>query len=148
MFPQRYNVTAGKDTDTLDVKVVGTGTERAIALRQPDAALATVVENRVLSKGGDSEKRHIGKRLSLNCSIGLLALTAPPEFELPPNMGYSAGDYLAVCVGRATLYPDYTDSISSVPTNPPSSVRRVIAHFGLSQEVCIPSPLSFLCIQV
>ena len=60
---QRYNVKAGKDTDTLDVTVTGTGTERAVALRQPDAALAKVIENRVLTNGGISEKRHIGKSL-------------------------------------------------------------------------------------
>lgn len=44
----------------LDVKVVDVGTVRASVLRQPDAALGRVVENRVLTHGGPV-KRHIGR---------------------------------------------------------------------------------------
>jgi cytochrome P450/NADPH-cytochrome P450 reductase len=94
---QRYNVKAGKDTDILEVTVIGTGTERAIALRQPDAALAKVIENRVLTKRGISEKRHIGKSSwKSGGDTDIDRPAPPPEFELPPNMGYSAGDYLTV----------------------------------------------------
>ena len=39
------------------------GTERAATLRQPDAALGRVVENRILTKPGVSIKRHLGKSL-------------------------------------------------------------------------------------
>jgi cytochrome P450/NADPH-cytochrome P450 reductase len=39
------------------------------------------------------------------------------EFELPEGMIYQPGDYLAV-----------------LPVNPDASVRRVLAHFGISRE--------------
>jgi cytochrome P450 / NADPH-cytochrome P450 reductase len=58
------------------MKLVDAGTARASALRQPDVALATVVENRLLTHGGPA-KRHI-------------------EFDLPEDMLYQAGDYLAM----------------------------------------------------
>ncbi|KAJ7187242.1 fatty acid hydroxylase [Mycena filopes] len=44
---------------TLEVKLVNAGQERAAALRQGDPFLGRVVENRVLTKNGP-EKRHIG----------------------------------------------------------------------------------------
>lgn len=43
------------------VKTVDAGAARAAALRQPDAALGRVVENRLLTKLGVPVKRHIGK---------------------------------------------------------------------------------------
>jgi cytochrome P450/NADPH-cytochrome P450 reductase len=52
------------------------GTGRASALRQPDVALGTVTENRLLTRAGPA-KRHL-------------------EFELPEDMTYQAGDYLAM----------------------------------------------------
>ncbi|KAJ6481192.1 fatty acid hydroxylase [Mycena vulgaris] len=61
---------------TLEVKTVNTGHERAAALRQPDALLGRVIENRVLTKGGPV-KRHI-------------------EFELPEGLTARAGDYVAI----------------------------------------------------
>ncbi|CAG7851383.1 Bifunctional cytochrome P450/NADPH--P450 reductase 2 {ECO:0000305} AltName: Full=CYP102A3 {ECO:0000303/PubMed:15122913}; AltName: Full=Fatty acid hydroxylase CypB {ECO:0000305}; AltName: Full=Flavocytochrome P450 102A3 {ECO:0000305}; Includes: RecName: Full=Cytochrome P450 102A3 {ECO:0000305}; {ECO:0000269/PubMed:14741768, ECO:0000269/PubMed:15122913}; Includes: RecName: Full=NADPH--cytochrome P450 reductase; {ECO:0000269/PubMed:14741768, ECO:0000269/PubMed:15122913} [Serendipita indica DSM 11827] len=87
--------------EELVVKLYGTGMERAISLRQPDAALGKVVENRILTSNAEQEKRHI-------------------EFELPENMTYNAGDYLAI-----------------LPTNPPASVRRVFARYKLSEEAMI-----------
>jgi cytochrome P450/NADPH-cytochrome P450 reductase len=60
----------------LSMKLVDAGTARASALRQSDVALGTVVENRQLTKSGPS-KRHI-------------------EFELPEDMLYQSGDYLAM----------------------------------------------------
>jgi cytochrome P450/NADPH-cytochrome P450 reductase len=60
----------------LSMKLVDAGTARASALRQNDVALGTVVENRLLTKGGPA-KRHI-------------------EFELPEDMQYQSGDYLAM----------------------------------------------------
>nr|BAK09530.1 cytochrome P450 [Postia placenta] len=56
---------------------VDAGTHRAAVLRQSDAALGTVVENRLLTAPGVPQKRHI-------------------VFELPEGMAARAGDYLAV----------------------------------------------------
>ncbi|KAJ7187234.1 fatty acid hydroxylase [Mycena filopes] len=61
---------------TLEVKSVNAGQERAAALRQGDTFLGRVVENRVLTKNGP-EKRHI-------------------EFELPEGTTARAGDYIAI----------------------------------------------------
>ncbi|EIN12923.1 fatty acid hydroxylase [Punctularia strigosozonata HHB-11173 SS5] len=63
--------------ENLSIRVIDRGTARPAALRQADAALGTVLENRILSKPGTSEKRHI-------------------EFRLPEEMSYQAGDYLAI----------------------------------------------------
>ncbi|KAJ7870739.1 fatty acid hydroxylase [Mycena olivaceomarginata] len=60
---------------TLEVKTVDAGQERASILRQPDAKLGRVIENRVLTNGGPI-KRHI-------------------EFELPEGTA-RAGDYIAM----------------------------------------------------
>ena len=48
----------------MKVEIVGEETSRAADLRQPDAALGTVVENRVLTAPGAPEKRHIGRAAS------------------------------------------------------------------------------------
>ncbi|KAJ7910393.1 fatty acid hydroxylase [Mycena leptocephala] len=70
--------TARSDTvkSTLEVKTVDAGQARASALRQPDALLGRVVENKVLTKGGPV-KRHI-------------------EFSLPEGITSRAGDYVAI----------------------------------------------------
>jgi cytochrome P450/NADPH-cytochrome P450 reductase len=60
----------------LQMKLVDAGTGRASALRQPDVALGMVTENRLLTRAGPA-KRHL-------------------EFELPEDMTYQAGDYLAM----------------------------------------------------
>jgi hypothetical protein len=59
---QTYNVepTEGATEGSFEVQVSGQGTERAISLRQPDAALGKVVENRILTTSATQEKRHIG----------------------------------------------------------------------------------------
>ncbi|KAJ3896345.1 fatty acid hydroxylase [Lentinula edodes] len=77
---------------------IDSGANRPAALRQSDAALGCVIENRVLTAPGHPVKRHI-------------------EFKLPEGSTYRAGDYLAI-----------------LPQNPPRNVRRVLAHFGLSNE--------------
>ena len=48
------------DSTPLKVELVDAGTTRAKLLRQPDAAMGKVIENRVLTKAGTPEKRHIG----------------------------------------------------------------------------------------
>lgn len=73
---QEYGTTVS-DAVGIQMQLVDAGTTRASLLRQGDAALATVVENRLLTKDGPA-KRHI-------------------EFELPEDMVYQAGDYLAMC---------------------------------------------------
>ncbi|CCM04514.1 uncharacterized protein FIBRA_06695 [Fibroporia radiculosa] len=71
-------VTIGKDkVQALTMQVVDTGVNRAEILRQSDAVLGTVVENKVLTAPGASENRHI-------------------EFKLPEGMTARAGDYLAI----------------------------------------------------
>lgn len=60
-----------------EVKIVDPGTSRPAALRQSDAGLGRVIENRVLTKPGHPVKRHF-------------------EFELPEGSTYRAGDYLAM----------------------------------------------------
>lgn len=78
VLPKEYGTVVTKNLSaTLEVQTVSKSTERAIDLRQHDAALGTVVENRVLTAPGVPEKRHI-------------------EFELPAGMTTRAGDYLAI----------------------------------------------------
>ncbi|KAI8976616.1 fatty acid hydroxylase [Trametes punicea] len=64
-------------TSGISFKTVDAGTSRAAILRQPDAELGRVLENRLLTSPNAPEKRHI-------------------EFQLPEHMMYRAGDYLAV----------------------------------------------------
>ncbi|KAL0564092.1 hypothetical protein V5O48_017963 [Marasmius crinis-equi] len=59
------------------VKIVDAGTARAEALRQAGTGLGKVIENRILTKPGYGEKRHI-------------------ELELPKGVTYRAGDYIAI----------------------------------------------------
>lgn len=47
--------------DAFEVNIIEAGTGRAKMLRQQDAAIGTVVENRRLTREGVPEKRHIGK---------------------------------------------------------------------------------------
>jgi hypothetical protein len=55
----------GTQVTGLDVKIADSGTQRVVSLRQPDAALGRVVENRLLTKGAIQDKRHIGAPFSL-----------------------------------------------------------------------------------
>jgi len=58
---QEFQTSKKESTSTgFEVKMVEPGTVRATALRQPDAGLGRVVENRVLTKHGAPVKRHIG----------------------------------------------------------------------------------------
>ena len=43
------------------MRTVDPGTARVAVLRQPDAALGRVTENRILTKSGVPVKRHIGQ---------------------------------------------------------------------------------------
>ncbi|KAJ7635523.1 fatty acid hydroxylase [Mycena polygramma] len=77
VLTKEYSTVHSNDlAPTLEVKTTASGEERAAALRQPDALLGRVVENRVLTKSGPV-KRHI-------------------EFELPEGVSGRAGDYVAI----------------------------------------------------
>lgn len=76
------------------VEIELTTEERSSHLQQ-NVQWANVIDAKVLTAEGEPEKRHI-------------------EIELPSNMTYSAGDYLAV-----------------LPMNPKEYVRRVMNHFNL-----------------
>ncbi|KAG9088708.1 hypothetical protein FS749_001951, partial [Ceratobasidium sp. UAMH 11750] len=94
-----YGVTVkGVQAPSVEVQFVGSATDRAATLRQPDSRLGLVVENRVLTAESAPVKRHI-------------------EFQLPEDMSYQPGDYLAI-----------------LPSNPPEYVRRVLARFKVSPE--------------
>lgn len=61
MLLQEYHTAVGKRSDSgLRVENVTEGASRATDLRQQDAALGTVIENRILTASGVPEKRHIG----------------------------------------------------------------------------------------
>ncbi|KAJ7579319.1 fatty acid hydroxylase [Mycena floridula] len=76
---KEYAVKASSsEADTgFQVTSVDSGTERSSKLRQDDAGLGTVVENKVLTAPGHPTKIHI-------------------EFQLPEGQTYRAGDYLAI----------------------------------------------------
>lgn len=77
ILASEYQTTQSKSVAGLQIKTIDEGTARATALRQPDAALGTVVENRLLTSAAAPAKRHI-------------------EFKLPEGATYGAGDYLAI----------------------------------------------------
>ncbi|KAG9098045.1 hypothetical protein FRC07_010695, partial [Ceratobasidium sp. 392] len=79
------NDSKDKHVPKVGVELVGTPTERAATLRQPDSKLGTVIENRVLTAVGAPVKRHI-------------------EFHLPEGMSYQAGDYLAILPSNPPEY--------------------------------------------
>ncbi|CAE6454161.1 unnamed protein product [Rhizoctonia solani] len=86
VLSKEYNVeTKGVETGGVDIQFLGTPTDRAVTLRQPDSRLGSVVENRLLTPSNVSAKRHI-------------------EFELPEGVTYQAGDYLAILPLNPTEY--------------------------------------------
>lgn len=91
-------LTSSEDPSTFStiptIEIELTSEERAAHLQQ-NVQWANVIDTKVLTAEGEPEKRHI-------------------EIELPSNMTYSAGDYLAV-----------------LPLNPKEYVRRVMNHFNL-----------------
>lgn len=91
-------VTSSEDSSEFSaiptVEIELTTEERSSHLQQ-NVQWANVIDAKVLTAEGEPEKRHI-------------------EIELPSNMTYSAGDYLAV-----------------LPMNPKEYVRRVMNHFNL-----------------
>ncbi|KAK4947860.1 hypothetical protein LTR10_013368 [Elasticomyces elasticus] len=85
-------------TSEMDVEV--STNARASSLRY-DVSIAKVTENRVLTGAGEPTKCHM-------------------EIELPSDMTYECGDYLAV-----------------LPLNSEKSVKRVMAHFGLPWDAVV-----------
>ncbi|KAI0356058.1 fatty acid hydroxylase [Trametes cingulata] len=110
----------------IHMKVVDPGTSRASILRQPDADLGRVVENRLLTSPNAPAKRHI-------------------EFQLPEPMTYRAGDYLAILphnpsrdvhrvISRFALSPEQqivlsSDGPTSLPVDKPISVFSLLSGY-------------------
>ncbi|KAH7336792.1 bifunctional P-450:NADPH-P450 reductase [Rhizoctonia solani] len=110
----------------IDVELVGTPTDRAAILRQPDSRLGLVVENKLLTAPGAPAKRHI-------------------EFELPDGMTYQAGDYLAILplnppeyvrrvLARFKMSPEQeiilnASGPTTLPTGRPIGVSEVLFGF-------------------
>ncbi|GJE90389.1 bifunctional P-450/NADPH-P450 reductase [Phanerochaete sordida] len=130
---KEYGTTKSDGAESgIKIETGDVGTGRASILRQPDAALGTVVENRVLTAPGAPVKRHI-------------------EFTLPEGMVYRTGDYLAILpvnperdVHRALahfgLLPDQEITIRSVgPTTLPTD-RLVNVSSLLSGYVELSQP--------
>ncbi|TFY58023.1 hypothetical protein EVJ58_g6664 [Rhodofomes roseus] len=128
---KEYGTAAVEDAEAglvggLEVKTVDEGTYRASALRQPDAALGTVVENTLLTLPEAPTKRHI-------------------EFELPEGMSYRAGDYLAILpsnpprdvhrvIARFGLSPEQEIVLSSsgptpLPVDRPITVQTLLSGY-------------------
>ena len=49
------------EPEALNIEIVNAGTPRSKLLRQSDVGMGKVLENRLLTKPGTPEKRHIGK---------------------------------------------------------------------------------------
>ncbi|EJD04651.1 cytochrome P450 oxidoreductase OrdA-like protein [Fomitiporia mediterranea MF3/22] len=128
VLEKKYNVTgkAGGADAGLDVELASAGTGRAKVLRQMDAEIGEVLENRLLTKPGAPEKRHIA-------------------ISLPEGMSYRAGDYLAIlpsnpeetvqrAMKRFKLTSDQEITIkasgpTTLPTNAPVSVHSLLSGF-------------------
>jgi cytochrome P450/NADPH-cytochrome P450 reductase len=82
----------------LDVEI---STQPGISSLRTDVKSGRVLEAKVLTAPGEPEKRHL-------------------EIELPPDMSYECGDYLAV-----------------LPLNSSVNVKRVMSRFGLSWDATI-----------
>jgi cytochrome P450 / NADPH-cytochrome P450 reductase len=94
---QEYSTSVSEALESgqgIKIETIGEVTSRAVELRQRDAAIGTVVENRVLTAPGAPEKRHIGAYG--DCYSLRTYLTLGAEFELPEGMTSRAGDYLAM----------------------------------------------------
>jgi cytochrome P450/NADPH-cytochrome P450 reductase len=124
IVPQEYGTTK-QEAVGLSMKLLDAGTARAAALHQSGLDLGTVLGNRVLTAAGHAEKRHI-------------------EFELPKDMSYQAGDYLAMWVCQAYMIQHRANELLSLPTNPDASVQRVLARFGISREQEVHTTLSIV----
>ncbi|KAI0631143.1 fatty acid hydroxylase [Trametes polyzona] len=110
----------------VSIKTVDPGTSRAAVLRQPDADLGRVVENRLLTSPNAPEKRHI-------------------EFLLPEGTTYRAGDYLSILphnpvrdvhrvVSRFALSPEQqivlsSEGPTSLPVDKPISIVAILSGY-------------------
>ncbi|KZT19446.1 fatty acid hydroxylase [Neolentinus lepideus HHB14362 ss-1] len=127
VLTKEYNTVSTKVEETLTVKTTKSGTTRASELRQPDAKLGTVTQNRVLTKPSASGvKRHI-------------------EFALPEGMSFRAGDYLAIlpvnpgelvkrAIAHFGLSPEEEVTISSsspstLPLNKPINILSLLSGY-------------------
>ncbi|KAL1937786.1 hypothetical protein VTO73DRAFT_12805 [Trametes versicolor] len=121
-----YATTGNAEAATLGLKVVSPGTARASVLRQPDTALGTVVQNKLLTSPNAPPKRHL-------------------EFSLPEGTTYRAGDYLAIlpvnperivrrALARFGMSAEQEIELStggptSLPVNKPVTVSSVLSGY-------------------
>ncbi|KAF4306958.1 Cytochrome P450 [Botryosphaeria dothidea] len=94
---KQFNTADGANAPMFEQLDVQVSAPRASLLKQ-DVKEARVIEAKVLSAPGVPEKRHI-------------------EIELPSDLEYSAGDYLAI-----------------LPLNPKENVARAMRYFGLAWD--------------
>lgn len=123
---EAYDIVASENAGRgLNVEV-SVPTQRASHLRQPDAQLGTVKENRLLTKPGAIDKHHL-------------------EIQLPEGMTYRAGNYLVVLptnpeasvkrvMSRFNLTAEQTITITSstqttLPTHRPINAREVFMGY-------------------
>ncbi|KAL6298881.1 cytochrome P450 [Sparassis latifolia] len=144
ILAKEYRIAAaeiGEEAAGVQVQMVAHATARAELLRQPDAALGTVVANRILTSPNAPVKRHL-------------------EFKLPENMTFRAGDYLAILptnpprdVRRAIAYfglsPEQEVTLTSagptsLPTNKPLSLYTLIGGYVELSQPATPRDLRIL----
>ncbi|KAI0694739.1 bifunctional P-450/NADPH-P450 reductase [Earliella scabrosa] len=130
------------DMTPLTVTTLSVGTSRAEILRQPDAALGVVTENRVLTSSVSARPtRHI-------------------EFELPEGMTYRTGDYLAIlpvnpdrlvrrAIARLGLSVEHEIELNStaptsLPVKKPISVYNLLSGYVELQQPATTRDLAIL----
>ena len=89
------------EEDGFGIEVVDAGIGRAKLLRQSDAGMGKVVDNKLLTKPGVPAKRHIGMFFPYSLLVNGIYRTS--EIALPEGMAYRAGDYLALYVDSLFL---------------------------------------------
>ena len=135
VLSQEYQTTKNEEVATMSVKFVSLGTARAEALRQKDAALGTVVENKLLTSPNAPAKRHIGQCHSTQfCQSGLIQEASRVRFagrnDLQSRRLSRSVSVTPICRSQSDTYR----RLLSLPANSESIVRRALARFGLSAE--------------
>ncbi|KAG8717148.1 hypothetical protein FRC09_014692 [Ceratobasidium sp. 395] len=124
----QYGTKASEDLGaaSTDVQFVGGSADRAVALRQPDAKIGLVIENKLLTAPGVPPKHHI-------------------EMKLPEGMTYQCGNYLAIlplnpleyvqrALVRFKVSPEQQIVLNmtgptTLPTGRPISVSEILLGF-------------------
>ncbi|EJD54186.1 fatty acid hydroxylase [Auricularia subglabra TFB-10046 SS5] len=123
---EAYDIVASENAGRGLTVELSAPTQRASHLRQPDAQLGIVKDNKLLTKPGAIDKHHL-------------------EIQLPEGMTYRAGDYLAVLptnpeasvkrvISRFNLTAEQAITITSstpttLPTHRPVNVHEVFSGY-------------------